>query len=114
MISKKPTCDGIEIIDRIIGDDAKLREMYEQTKVNVHVAQLIYDARTEAGLSQKELAATIDTTQSVISSLEEADYEGHSLSMLSRVAQALNREVKIDLVPVITPDDASLKSFTTL
>ncbi len=107
MISKKPTFDGMEIIDRIIGDDAKLREMYEQTKVNVHVAQLIYDARTEAGLSQKELAAMIDTTQSVISSLEDADYEGHSLSMLSRVAQALNREVKIDLVPVIMPDDAS-------
>ncbi len=77
--------------------------MYEQAKVNVHVAQLIYDARTEAGLSQKELAEMVNTTQSVISRLEDADYEGHSLSMLSRVAQALNREVKIDLVPIV-PD----------
>ena len=77
--------------------------MYEQAKVNVHVAQLIYDARTEAGLSQKELAEMVNTTQSVISRLEDADYEGHSLSMLSRVAEALNREVKIDLVPIV-PD----------
>ena len=44
------------------------------------------NARTEAGLSQKELAEMIGTTQSVISRLEDADYEGHSLSMLSRIA----------------------------
>ncbi len=74
--------------------------MDEQTTVNAYVAQLIYDARTEAGLSQKELAEMIGTTQSVISRLEDADYEGHSLSMLSRIARVLNREVKIDLIPV--------------
>ncbi len=109
MMSKKPTSDGMEIIERMIGDDAETREMYEQAKVNVHVAQLIYDARTEAGLSQTELARMIGTTQSVISRLEDADYEGHSLSMLSRVAQALNREVKIDLVPIVPSlEDASL------
>ncbi|MDJ0682519.1 MAG: helix-turn-helix transcriptional regulator [Xenococcaceae cyanobacterium MO_167.B52] len=103
MMARKPTSDGMEIIDRMIGDDPEMRSMYEQAKVNVHVAQLIYDARTEAGLSQKELAEMVNTTQSVISRLEDADYEGHSLSMLSRVAQALNREVKIDLVPIV-PD----------
>lgn len=109
MMSKKPTSDGMEIIERMIGDDVEVREMYEQAKVNVHVAQLIYDARTEAGLSQTELARTIGTTQSVISRLEDADYEGHSLSMLNRVAQALNREVKIDLVPIVSSrEDASV------
>ena len=94
------TTDGMKIIDSMIGDDAELREMCEQATVNAHVAQLIYDARTGAGLSQTELAQMIDTTQSVISRLEDADYEGHSLSMLSRIAKALNREVKINLVPV--------------
>ena len=94
------TTDGIKIIDEMIGDDVELREMCEQASINAHVAQLIYDARTEAGLSQKELAEMINTTQSVISRLEDADYDGHSLSMLSRIAQALSREVKIDLVPV--------------
>lgn len=95
----KKTNDGMKIIDDMIGDDEQLREMCEQATVNAHVAQLIYDARTEAGLSQKELAEIIETTQSVISRLEDADYEGHSLSMLGRIAKALNREVKIDLVP---------------
>ena len=97
----KKTTDGIKILDNMIGDDAELREMCEQATVNAHVAQLIYDTRTEAGLSQKELAEMIGTTQSVISRLEDADYEGHSLSMLSRIAQALHREVKIDLVPIV-------------
>ena len=97
----KQTTDGMKILDRMIGDDADLREMCEQATVNAHVAQVIYDARTEAGLSQTELARMIGTTQSVISRLEDADYEGHSLSMLSRVAQALDREVKIDLVPIV-------------
>jgi hypothetical protein len=36
----------------------------------------------------------------VIGSIEEADYEGHSLSMLGRIANALNLEVKIDLVAI--------------
>ncbi|MEO0835594.1 MAG: helix-turn-helix transcriptional regulator [Cyanobacteria bacterium J06642_3] len=100
MTPKKPISDAMEIIDRMIGDDTETRELYEQAKVNVHVAQLIYDARSSAGLSQIELARMVGTTQSVISRLEDADYEGHSLSMLNRVAQALNREVKIDLVPI--------------
>lgn len=94
------TSDGIKIIDNLIGNDAELRELCEQETINAYVAQLIYDARTEAGLSQKELAKMIDTTQSVISRLEDANYEGHSLSMLGRIANALNRKVKIDLVPI--------------
>jgi ribosome-binding protein aMBF1 (putative translation factor) len=96
------TSDGIKIIDSMIGDDTELRVLCEVASLNAHVAQLIYDARTEAGLSQKELALMIGTTQSVISRLEDADYEGHSLSMLSRIAMALNRLVKIELVPVTT------------
>lgn len=100
---REKTSDAMKIIDNMIGDDEELRELCEQATVNAHVAQLIYDARTEAGLSQTELARMIGTTQSVISRLEDADYEGHSLSMLNRVAQALNREVKIDLVPAAVP-----------
>jgi ribosome-binding protein aMBF1 (putative translation factor) len=94
------TSDGIKIIDNLIGNDAELSELCEQETINAYVAQLIYDARTEAGLSQKELAKMINTTQSVISRLEDANYEGHSLSMLGRIANALNRKVKIDLVAI--------------
>src|SRR5208283_2077158 len=54
--------------------------------------------RKEAGLSQKALADLVDTTQSVISRLEDANYEGHSLSMLSRIAKALGRTINIAML----------------
>ena len=104
------TTNGMKIIDSMIGDDQKLRDLCEQASLNAHVAQLIYDARTEAGLSQAELAGLIGTTQSVISRLEDADYEGHSLSLLNKIAEALNRTVRIDLVPVNQPSTREILS----
>jgi hypothetical protein len=45
----------------------------------------------------------IGTTASVISRLEDADYEGHSLAMLRRIAAALNKRVEIRFVRVRRP-----------
>jgi transcriptional regulator with XRE-family HTH domain len=67
--------------------------------VNAEVARTIYELREQAGLSQKELADRVETTQSVISRLEDADYEGHSLSMLNRIAKALNQQVQVVMRP---------------
>src|SRR5208337_1366329 len=64
-------------------------------RVNAEVARTIYELREQAGLSQKELADRVETTQSIISRLEDADYEGHSLSMLNRIAKALNQQVQV-------------------
>jgi transcriptional regulator with XRE-family HTH domain len=65
------------------------------------VAQMIYDARTEAGLTQGQLGWLIGTTQSVISRLEDSAYEKHSLSMLQRIAEALHRRIEIRFVPEV-------------
>ncbi len=51
--------------------------------------------REKAGLTQKELALKLKTSQQQISRLESPAYEGHSLSMLRRVAHALNVNVKV-------------------
>jgi transcriptional regulator with XRE-family HTH domain len=55
--------------------------------------------REQAGLTQARLAQMIGTTESVISRLEDADYEGHSLKMLKRIAEAVNKRVEIRFVP---------------
>ena len=73
-----------EVLDALIGDDRELRHMVAEEHLNVRVARMIHSARKEAGLTQKQLAELIGSTQSVISQLEDADYEGHSLSMLQR------------------------------
>jgi len=59
---------------------------------------MIYDMRKEATLTQAQLAEKVGTTRSVISRLEDADYEGHSLSMLRRIAGVLNKRVELSLV----------------
>jgi len=55
-----------------------------------------------AGLSQKDLANRLGTTQQQISRLESPSYEGHSLSMLRRVAEVLHAQVRVILEPVRT------------
>ena len=96
----RKTSNALEIIDRtIVRGDSELREMIEHETVNALVAQAIYDARTNAGLTQKQLAELIGSRQPVISQLEDADYEGHSLSMLKRIATALDCRLEIRMVP---------------
>ena len=63
------------------------------------VALQITALRERAGLSQAQLAALLKTSQQQISRLESPGYEGHSLSMLRRVAKALNARVRVVLEP---------------
>lgn len=98
MSGKKTTSDALEIIKAQIGDDRELRELVERETVNARVAQAIYDARKQAGLSQRDLAKLIGTSHSTIVRLEDADYTGHSLTMLTRIASALGKHVQVALV----------------
>ena len=93
------TREALKIIDRITGDDPELQGMIEEETINAQIARIIYDARTKAGLTQQELAALVGTKQPVIARLEDADYTGHSLSMLQRIASALHQKLEIHLVP---------------
>ena len=85
--------------DRYVGADRELAAAFEEGLAAADVASQISKLRSRSGLSQRQLAAKIGTTASVICRLEDADYEGHSLSMLRRIAAALGREVKIVFVP---------------
>jgi predicted transcriptional regulator len=95
------TNDAIKIIDKMNCDDAELQEMVAVASINAEVAQLIYEVRTKAGLTQKELAELIGIKQPVIARLEDADYDGHSLSMLQKIAHVLNQRIEIHLEPII-------------
>lgn len=85
--------------DRYIGDDPEQQQAFEQATADYDVAQKIYELRTKAGVSQRELAKRIGTSASVICQLEDADYQGHSLMLLRRIAAALDKRVEIRFVP---------------
>ena len=92
------TSNALTLLDPLL--DPELQKMAEQERLNAKVAQMIYDARTGAKLTQKQLAERVGTTQSVIARLEDSDYEGHSLSMLARIAVALKKRIEIRFVPI--------------
>jgi len=86
------------LYDRYIGDDPEQQAIFAEHQANAEIARQICDLRTQAGLSQRELAKKVGTTASVICRLEDADYEGHSFSMLRRIAAALNKRIQIRFV----------------
>ena len=93
------TRDALKILDHVTGDDGVLRQLIAEEALNAKVARMIHEARTKARLTQQQLADLVGTKQPVIARLEDADYEGHSLGMLQRIAAALHRRVEIRLVP---------------
>lgn len=101
MKRRRTTSDGLAILDRrhFHGRPARLRALAEAT-LNAQIAQEIFALRTKAGLTQKQLAQMVGTTDSAISRLEDADYTGHSLKMLQRISAALNQRLEIHFVPL--------------
>ena len=65
---------------------AVYRKTFARTLQQIDLALLVREMRESAGLTQAELANKVGTTQSVIARLEDAEYSGHSLTMLERIA----------------------------
>lgn len=97
---RKATADAVEILHRryYAGKPQRLAAL-ERTRANDQVARKLTALRIAKGLSQRQLAQLIGTTASVICRLEDADYEGHSLAMLNRIAAVLNQRVEIRFLP---------------
>jgi ribosome-binding protein aMBF1 (putative translation factor) len=98
---RKSTTDAVEILHRrFFRGQPERQRVLDEARADDEVARKIYELRKKAGLTQAQLAKMIGTTASVISRLEDADYEGHSLAMLRRIAAALNQRVEIRFVPI--------------
>ena len=97
----KSTSDALEILHRRFyeGKPSRLKNL-EEARANEEIALKIRELRAAATLTQTQLAKLIGTTASVICRLEDADYDGHSLAMLRRIAGALNQRVEIRFVPI--------------
>jgi ribosome-binding protein aMBF1 (putative translation factor) len=92
----KKTRDFGEVIRAMLAENPELAEAVEKETIDANIAAQIYRARKAARISQTELARRVGTTQSVISRIEDADYDGHSLTMLKRIAAALGQQLKVE------------------
>jgi ribosome-binding protein aMBF1 (putative translation factor) len=89
---------------RLAGMTGDEREEYERAyakaRLAAEVGERVRAAREAAGISQRELARRIGTSQAVITRLE-AGGVGATLTTLQRVATALELEVKVELRPTV-------------
>ena len=102
---KDKTTDAITILKNRItkGDPARLKKLekeLEKEKMALKIGQVVYDMRKKAGLTQQELADKIGTKKSSISRLEDANYGGHSISMLLKIAIAVDSRLEIKFVDI--------------
>ena len=97
---KSRTSDARQILHKRYykGNPRRIADL-EKARVSAEVARKIYELRTKAGLTQKQLAELVGTSHSVISRLESDDYTRHSLDMLHRIAAALNKRVEVRFLP---------------
>jgi hypothetical protein len=95
--------DALGILGSWTKDDPALQQMIAEERSNAAVARQIYELRTARDLTQRQLADLVGTKQPVIARLEDSDYEGHSLSMLSRIADAMGCSVAVSFVPRPAP-----------
>ena len=79
--------------------DPAFAARFEQAGEAWDVALQLAALRQRAGLSQRELAKRLKTSQQHISRLESPGYEGHSLANLRKVAGALHARVRVVFEP---------------
>ena len=100
---KKKTSDAIEILHRhYLDGNPEMLKLLEEERLNASVAEEVYRLRTDASLTQRELAKIVGTQASVICRLEDANYGGRTLSMLHRIAIALNNRVVVSFMPIVS------------
>lgn len=97
---RRPTTDAVDILHRrhYAGKPKRLAQL-DVARSDAAIGREIYALRADAGLTQRDLAKLVGTTPSVICRLEDADYDGHSLAMLRRIAVALKKRLEIRFVP---------------
>jgi ribosome-binding protein aMBF1 (putative translation factor) len=92
-----------DVVRQQMAQDSQVAQGIESELTALHAASLIYEARKRAGLTQAEMAERVGTHQSVIARLEDSEYDGHSVSMLMKVAAALDCRLKFEFEPLERP-----------
>lgn len=97
--------------------DPDFKERFRKAGEAWDVAIQIASLRKRCGMSQKELARRLKTSQQQVSRLESPSYEGHSLSMLRRVAEVLGATVHVEIkkkarakLPLVAESKASYRA----
>jgi ribosome-binding protein aMBF1 (putative translation factor) len=84
-----------EFVKQRARKSATYRKNFARSIQQIDLALLVREMREDAELTQAELAKKVGTSQSVIARLEDAEYTGHSLTMLERIAAVCGVALKL-------------------
>ena len=74
-----------------------------------NISQQLREARKASGLTQEQVAERMGTGQGSIARLENPAYAGHTISTVTRFAQAVGCRLHIDVVARIEELDTACK-----
>jgi transcriptional regulator with XRE-family HTH domain len=94
----KTTHDFGKVLAKELAEDPELEMLVEQQRLHSSIAREIYAARQSAEMTQKELAAAASMSQPGVARMEDADYEGHSVNALHKIAWVLGKKVVVEFV----------------
>ncbi|MHC1550035.1 helix-turn-helix domain-containing protein [Phyllobacterium sp. K27] len=89
----------LEELKQKYSNDPEFQKHYKQADLEYTVIELLIRTRTQAKLSQAELAKRMATTQSAIARLE-AGRVSPSIATLRRYAEATGYELRVDMTPL--------------
>jgi len=78
--------------------DPEFKAHYQEERQALKPAMRIAELRDQKGLSQRELARLMGTSQQAISRIESGKYEGFTLKTLEKIAEATGMRVKIEFI----------------
>lgn len=101
------TVDGSAWMREQLESNPALAAAVEEEQEKFEIAETIYEARIEAGLTQAQLAELVGTSQPAIARLESTDYGRFSHTTLRKIAKALNLKLKVTLTKEKQPRKSS-------
>lgn len=87
--------DALADVRRRVGGDPRLRARIDASVVRATIAVMVKRARTQAGLTQAQLATRAKTTQAVVARIEGGSAFTPSLDLLDRIARALGGRLSV-------------------
>jgi len=76
-------------------EDKDFKKFYEEEGRRLALGYKIAKLRQKLGLTQKDLAEEIHTSQATIARLEDGDYLGYSLRTLEKIALATGSHLEV-------------------
>lgn len=95
---RAPHNDALAVMTKMFGAEPGWEKGVADATAAAEIAEEVYALRERHGLTQRELAARIGSSQSAVARMEDGEYRGHSMSVLRRMAAAVGEQVSFKFV----------------